>query len=114
LRAPARRIALVANIGEEGEGNLNGMCYLCWQSPLAATLRSFMVSDGPGTDSITAHGIAEGASGWHGESAPRAKVSPAAPARGAKPDTFHGGRAPEIGIEGTVPLLRRGGGARYT
>ncbi len=51
------RIALVANVGEEGEGNLSGMRYLCRQSPLAATLRSFVVLDGPGTDSITVHAL---------------------------------------------------------
>jgi acetylornithine deacetylase/succinyl-diaminopimelate desuccinylase-like protein len=53
----SERIALVANVGEEGEGNLSGMRYLCRQSPLAATLRSFVVLDGPGTDSITAHAL---------------------------------------------------------
>jgi tripeptide aminopeptidase len=53
----SERIALVANVGEEGEGNLSGMRYLCRQSPLAATLRSFIVLDGPGTDSITAHAL---------------------------------------------------------
>ncbi|MCE5308116.1 MAG: M20/M25/M40 family metallo-hydrolase [Acidobacteriales bacterium] len=50
-------IALVANVGEEGEGNLSGMRYLCRQSPLAATLKSFVVLDGPGTDTITAHAL---------------------------------------------------------
>lgn len=53
----SERIALVANVGEEGEGNLSGMRYLCRQSPLAATLRSFVVLDGPGTDSITTHAL---------------------------------------------------------
>jgi acetylornithine deacetylase/succinyl-diaminopimelate desuccinylase-like protein len=52
-----QRIALVANVGEEGEGNLSGMRYLCRQSPLAATLKSFVVLDGPGTDTITAHAL---------------------------------------------------------
>ncbi|MEN6605517.1 MAG: M20/M25/M40 family metallo-hydrolase [Bryobacteraceae bacterium] len=50
-------IVLVANVGEEGEGNLSGMRYLCRQSPLAATLKSFVVLDGPGTDTITAHAL---------------------------------------------------------
>jgi len=53
----SRRIALVANVGEEGEGNLSGMRYLCRQSPLAASLKSFVVLDGPGTDSITAYAL---------------------------------------------------------
>jgi acetylornithine deacetylase/succinyl-diaminopimelate desuccinylase-like protein len=52
-----QRIALVANVGEEGEGNLSGMRYLCRQSPLAATLKSFVVLDGAGTDTITAHAL---------------------------------------------------------
>ena len=53
----SRRIALVANVGEEGEGNLSGMRYLCRQSRLAASLKSFVVLDGPGTDSITAYAL---------------------------------------------------------
>ena len=48
---------LVANVGEEGEGNLNGMRYLCRQSPLASRIRSFLVLDGPGTDRITAEAL---------------------------------------------------------
>jgi len=57
MSAWSRRIALVANVGEEGEGNLSGMRYLCRQSPLAATLKTFVVLDGPGTDSITTHAL---------------------------------------------------------
>lgn len=49
---------LVANVGEEGEGNLSGMRYLCRQSPLAGRIRSFVVLDGPGTEHITAHALA--------------------------------------------------------
>jgi tripeptide aminopeptidase len=49
---------LVANVGEEGEGNLSGMRYLCRQSPLAGRVRSFVVLDGPGTEHITAHALA--------------------------------------------------------
>jgi acetylornithine deacetylase/succinyl-diaminopimelate desuccinylase-like protein len=49
---------LVANVGEEGEGNLSGMRYLCRQSPLAGKVQSFVVLDGPGTDHITAHALA--------------------------------------------------------
>ncbi len=48
---------LVANVGEEGEGNLSGMRYLCRQSPLAGSIRHFLVLDGPGTDHITAHAL---------------------------------------------------------
>lgn len=46
-------ILLVANVGEEGEGNLSGMRFLCRQSPLAKRLRAFLVLDGATTDHIT-------------------------------------------------------------
>ncbi len=48
---------LVANVGEEGEGNLSGMRYLC-RSSLGARLRAFLVLDGPGTDRITCQALA--------------------------------------------------------
>jgi acetylornithine deacetylase/succinyl-diaminopimelate desuccinylase-like protein len=51
-------LLLVANVGEEGEGNLSGMRFLCRQSPLADRLRSFVVLDGPATDHITAQALA--------------------------------------------------------
>jgi tripeptide aminopeptidase len=51
-------IAFVANVGEEGEGNLGGMRYLCRQSPLADRLAAFVVLDGPGTDHITCQALA--------------------------------------------------------
>lgn len=51
-------LLLVANVGEEGEGNLSGMRYLCRQSPLADRIRSFVVLDGPATDHITAQALA--------------------------------------------------------
>ena len=34
-------ILFVANVGEEGEGNLSGMRYLCRQSSLASKIRGF-------------------------------------------------------------------------
>ncbi|MBI3679263.1 MAG: M20/M25/M40 family metallo-hydrolase [Acidobacteria bacterium] len=46
-------LLLVANVGEEGEGNLNGMRFLCRQSQLGHKIRSYLVLDGPGTDHIT-------------------------------------------------------------
>lgn len=49
---------LVANVGEEGEGNLSGMRYLCRQSPLAPRIRAFLALDGPATDHITAEALA--------------------------------------------------------
>ncbi|MBC8164594.1 MAG: M20/M25/M40 family metallo-hydrolase [Bryobacteraceae bacterium] len=51
-------LLLVANVGEEGEGNLSGMRYLCRQSSLAGRIRSFVVLDGPATDHITAQALA--------------------------------------------------------
>ena len=44
---------LVANVGEEGEGNLLGMRYLCKQSELARKIEAFVVADGANTDHIT-------------------------------------------------------------
>ncbi len=54
----AASLLLVANVGEEGEGNLSGMRYLCRQSSLAGRLKSFIVLDGPATDHITAQALA--------------------------------------------------------
>ena len=48
-----RGLLLVANVGEEGEGNLLGMRHLCKQSPLAGKVAAFLVVDGVGTDHIT-------------------------------------------------------------
>jgi acetylornithine deacetylase/succinyl-diaminopimelate desuccinylase-like protein len=54
-KIPALRagLMLVANVGEEGEGNLVGMRYLCKQSPLARKIESFVIVDGANTDHIT-------------------------------------------------------------
>jgi tripeptide aminopeptidase len=51
-------IVLIANVGEEGEGNLSGMRYLCRQSPNALPIRQFLVLDGPATDQITCRALA--------------------------------------------------------
>jgi acetylornithine deacetylase/succinyl-diaminopimelate desuccinylase-like protein len=51
-------LLLVANVGEEGEGNLSGMRYLCRQSSLANRIQSFLVLDGPTTDHITYQALA--------------------------------------------------------
>ena len=48
---------LVANVGEEGEGNLSGMRFLCRQSPLARRIRAFLVLDGANTDHITTRAL---------------------------------------------------------
>ena len=51
-------LLFVANVGEEGEGNLSGMRYLCRQSPLANRIKSFLVLDGPNVDHITSRALA--------------------------------------------------------
>jgi tripeptide aminopeptidase len=51
-------VLLVANVGEEGEGNLSGMRYLCRQSPYLACIKAFIVLDGPSTDHITGQALA--------------------------------------------------------
>lgn len=51
-------VLFVANVGEEGEGNLSGMRYLCTQSPLADRIRAFLVLDGPTVDHITCQALA--------------------------------------------------------
>lgn len=48
----------VANVGEEGEGNLSGMRFLCRPSPLMSRIQSFVVLDGPSTDHITSEALA--------------------------------------------------------
>ncbi len=58
LRELAASVLLVANVGEEGEGNLSGMRYLCRQSPQLMRVRAFIVLDGPSTDHITAQALA--------------------------------------------------------
>ena len=47
---------LVANVGEEGEGNLSGMRYLC--RPNGVRFLAFLVLDGPNTDHITCQALA--------------------------------------------------------
>src|SRR5215510_9926775 len=50
-------VLLVANTGEEGEGNLIGMRHMCRQSPLARQIRGFIVVDGANTDHITTRAL---------------------------------------------------------
>jgi tripeptide aminopeptidase len=50
-------LLIVANVGEEGEGNLLGMRHLCKQSPLARKIGAFLVIDGASTDFITTRGL---------------------------------------------------------
>ncbi len=46
---------LVANVGEEGEGNLSGMRFLC--RPHAARPKAFLILDGPATEHITCRAL---------------------------------------------------------
>jgi acetylornithine deacetylase/succinyl-diaminopimelate desuccinylase-like protein len=48
---------LVANVGEEGEGNLLGMRHLCKQLPLSRKIQAMIVVDGANTDHITNRGL---------------------------------------------------------
>lgn len=48
---------LIANVGEEGEGNLSGMRYLC-RPGASSRIKTFLVLDGPGTDRITSQALA--------------------------------------------------------
>jgi len=50
-------LVLVANVGEEGEGNLSGMRYLCRQSGLAEQIEAFLVLDGPGVEHLTTQAL---------------------------------------------------------
>lgn len=58
LSGLALPLVLVANVGEEGEGNLSGMRYLCRTSGLGARASAFVVLDGPSTDHITTCALA--------------------------------------------------------
>lgn len=54
----AQSVLFIANVGEEGEGNLSGMRFLCKSSPLGTKIRTFLVLDGPTTDHITCQALA--------------------------------------------------------
>ena len=54
----ASSLLLVANVGEEGEGNLSGMRYLCRQTQQLSRIAAFLVLDGPSTDHVTAQALA--------------------------------------------------------
>lgn len=57
LEDPPLTPVLIANVGEEGEGNLCGMRYLC-RTAAADRYRAFLVLDGPSTDHITCQALA--------------------------------------------------------
>ena len=52
------RLVFIANVGEEGEGNLSGMRYLCRQSSTGGRIQSFVVLDGPNNEHITSQALA--------------------------------------------------------
>lgn len=57
LHELASSLLLVANVGEEGEGNLTGMRYVCRQLQTRGIV-AFIVLDGPATDHITSQALA--------------------------------------------------------
>ena len=57
LHPVASSVLIVANVGEEGEGNLSGMRYLCRQSAVRERIKGFVVLDGPSLDHITAQAL---------------------------------------------------------
>lgn len=50
-------LLLVANVGEEGEGNLSGMRFLCKQSGIGRKIAYFLVLDGANTEHITCQAL---------------------------------------------------------
>lgn len=58
LSSGSAALLFVANVGEEGEGNLSGMRFLCRPSPLLSRIRSFVILDGPSVDHITSEALA--------------------------------------------------------
>jgi len=53
-----RNLVFIANVGEEGEGNLSGMRYLCRQSSTGGRIQSFLILDGPNVDHVTSQALA--------------------------------------------------------
>ncbi len=52
------RLLLVANVGEEGEGDLRGIRHICRQAELTSRICAFLVLDGAATDHITTQALA--------------------------------------------------------
>ncbi len=57
VERPTRNVLLVANVAEEGEGNLHGMKYLCLHSPYADRISEYLVVDGASTAHITVEAL---------------------------------------------------------
>ena len=51
------RLLLIANVGEEGEGNLAGMRHICGQPDLVRRIAAFLVLDGAAVDHITTQAL---------------------------------------------------------
>jgi acetylornithine deacetylase/succinyl-diaminopimelate desuccinylase-like protein len=58
LMAAPLPLVFIANVGEEGEGNLSGMRYICRPSGLGARINAFVVLDGPAVEHITCRALA--------------------------------------------------------
>lgn len=54
---PWRRLLLIANTGEEGEGNLRGIRHICGQPSLVAQIAAFIILDGAALDHITTQAL---------------------------------------------------------
>jgi acetylornithine deacetylase/succinyl-diaminopimelate desuccinylase-like protein len=52
-----RRLLLIANVGEEGEGDLRGIRHICGQPGLASKIGAFLVLDGAATGHITTQAL---------------------------------------------------------
>ena len=51
------RLLLIANVGEEGEGNLCGIRHICAQPLLMERIRAFLVLDGAAVDHVTVQAL---------------------------------------------------------
>jgi tripeptide aminopeptidase len=51
------RLLLIANVGEEGEGNLRGMRHICGQPELLKRIHAFLILDGAAIDHITCQAL---------------------------------------------------------
>src|SRR5579872_3618839 len=52
------RLLFIANVGEEGEGNLSGMRYLCRPAPPSSRIGAFLILAGPAMHHITCQALA--------------------------------------------------------
>jgi tripeptide aminopeptidase len=52
-----KRLLLIANVGEEGEGNLRGMRHICSQPDLLKRITAFLILDGAAIDHITCQAL---------------------------------------------------------